>query len=77
MCIQDVEWLTSQLPNLRQSFLVDQFNHLDFLWAIEVDRYVNNRILDILANLWKKNKKKGIWRFRTWNKFPYLASIGR
>ena len=51
MCIQDVEWLTSQLPNLRQSFLVDKFNHLDFLWAIEVDRYVNNRILDILANL--------------------------
>jgi len=48
---EDVEWLTSQLPNLRQSFLVDQFNHLDFLWAIEVDRYVNSRILDILANL--------------------------
>jgi len=47
---QDVAWLSAQLPNLRQHIVVEPFNHLDFLWAIDVDRYVNNIILDILTN---------------------------
>lgn len=42
---QDVAWLESQLPNLKQSVHIPIFNHLDFLWAIHVKEYVNDVIL--------------------------------
>ena len=48
---EDVAWLAAQLPNLQQSINIDVFNHLDFLWAIHVDSYVNDVILSMLADV--------------------------
>ncbi|CAG0892516.1 unnamed protein product [Cyprideis torosa] len=43
---RDVEWLKTQLPNVVASFLADlpSFNHLDFLWAIDVVTLTYNDI---------------------------------
>ena len=43
----DVELLNSQLPNVYLKYLVPltAFNHLDFVWAINVRSLVYNRLL--------------------------------
>jgi len=47
---QDVTWLAKQLVNLKGFYRVDfeQFNHLDFLWALNVNRLLYDRLLDLL-----------------------------
>lgn len=42
---QDVAWAEAQFPNLKESVHIAQFNHLDFLWALEVKELVNDVIL--------------------------------
>jgi len=50
---QDVELLASKLPNLLGKFLVPlpAFNHLDFLWAIDGDILVYDKILSQMDSL--------------------------
>ena len=38
-------WAEAQFPNLVQSVHIPHFNHLDFLWALHVNEYVNDVIL--------------------------------
>jgi len=50
---QDVDQLASKLPNLLGKFLVQlpEFNHLDFLWAIDADTLVYNQVISQMENL--------------------------
>jgi hypothetical protein len=50
---QDVDHLASQLPNLLGKFLVPlpAFNHLDFLWAIDGDTLVYNKVISQMNSL--------------------------
>lgn len=47
---QDVKQLESELPNVAVSYLVSdsKFNHMDFLFAIDVQELVYNRVLTLL-----------------------------
>ncbi|XP_071452979.1 lipase 3-like [Hetaerina americana] len=49
--IEDVEELYRKLPTAKGKFEVtlSQFNHLDFLWAIDVKELVYNKILSLMA----------------------------
>jgi hypothetical protein len=50
---QDVDKLASKLPNLLGKFLVPlpTFNHLDFLWAMDGDILVYNKIISQMNSL--------------------------
>jgi len=50
---QDVEQLASKLPNLLQQYLVPlpEFNHLDYLWAINADTLVYKPIIEKMNSL--------------------------
>jgi len=50
---QDVERLASQLPNLLGKFLVPlpEFNHLDYLWAMDGDILVYNTVISQMNSL--------------------------
>jgi len=50
---QDVEQLASKLPNLLQQYLVplSDFNHLDYLWAIDADTLVYKPIIEKMNSL--------------------------
>ncbi|KAK4007766.1 gastric triacylglycerol lipase [Daphnia magna] len=47
---EDVAWLASKLPNLKASIRVDYplFNHWDFLWSVNVNELLYNRLLTLL-----------------------------
>jgi len=47
---KDVERLAEKLPNVIGRFLVkfDQFNHLDYMWAIHVRPYLYDRVLNLM-----------------------------
>ena len=47
---QDVAWLASKLPNLKASIRVDYplFNHWDFLWSVNVNELLYNRLVSLL-----------------------------
>lgn len=50
---QDVEHLRDELPNVVKSHLVnyEKWNHLDYLWAIEVNKYLyNNLVKTMIVN---------------------------
>jgi lysosomal acid lipase/cholesteryl ester hydrolase len=51
--IVDVEQLASKLPNLLQQYLVplSDFNHLDYLWAIDADTLVYKPIIEKMNSL--------------------------
>jgi len=46
----DVEHLAFRLPNVVEAYLVpwDGWNHFDFLYAIDIDEYQNNHLLEVL-----------------------------
>jgi hypothetical protein len=50
--IKDVAWLASKLPNLKASIRVDYpyFNHWDFLWSVNVNELLYNRVLSLLPS---------------------------
>lgn len=47
---RDVERLAEKLPNVIGRFLVkfDKFNHLDYMWAIDVRPFLYDRVLDLI-----------------------------
>nr|XP_022912354.1 lipase 3-like [Onthophagus taurus] len=49
--VVDVEKLAKKLPNVVKQYLVpfDKFNHLDFLWAIDVVPLLYESVFDLLA----------------------------
>lgn len=49
---KDVAWLASKLPNLKASIRVDYpyFNHWDFLWSVNVNELLYNRVLTLLPS---------------------------
>ena len=46
----DVAWLAFQLPNLAERYKNPWvgWNHFDFLYAIDIDEYQNNHLLEVL-----------------------------
>lgn len=52
VAIEDVERAVSQLPNVVKKHLVtfDKFNHLDFLWAIDVKPLVYDHVMELMKN---------------------------
>jgi lysosomal acid lipase/cholesteryl ester hydrolase len=53
---QDVARLRAKLPNLVSDYLVPykNWNHMDYLWAIDADRLVYSEVLKNLAKFsWK------------------------
>lgn len=48
---QDVQQLASELPNLAKLYLVpnDYFNHVDFLFAKDLDELVYNDVVKLLT----------------------------
>ncbi|XP_022178043.1 gastric triacylglycerol lipase-like [Myzus persicae] len=57
--VQDVMKLKSQLPRLMDAVMIGNpyFNHLDFLWSIEVNERVNDPIKEILRKTDDKDWK--------------------
>jgi len=47
---QDVAWLAKRLGNLQGFYRVNltEFNHLDFLWATNVDQLLYNKLISLL-----------------------------
>jgi hypothetical protein len=47
-----VDKLSEKVPNLVENYRVPlkTFNHLDFLWAIDVDELVYKKVIDLLGN---------------------------
>lgn len=48
--VQDVTWLAKRLANLQGFYRVNMtaFNHLDFLWATNVDQLLYNSVIQLL-----------------------------
>ena len=46
----DVAWLAFQLPNMAERYKNPWvgWNHFDFLYAIDIDEYQNNHLLEVL-----------------------------
>jgi len=42
----DVAWTKSQLPNVVAEFVIEGYNHLDFMWAINAGPAVNMKIIE-------------------------------
>jgi len=51
----DVSWTAQRLKNVVLKYRVpfDKFAHLDFMWAIDVNRLVYDKLVDTMAKLWK------------------------
>lgn len=48
---KDVEHLKSHLPTERTThILVEDYNHLDYMWAKDVDETVNPKVMEFLIN---------------------------
>lgn len=49
---KDVEYLSTLLPNLVHNYLVPhaKFNHIDFLYGMDVQRLLNDEIVKMLNN---------------------------
>jgi hypothetical protein len=47
-----MELLAEKVPNLVRKYHVplETFNHLDYLWAIDVDKLVYNNVIELLEN---------------------------
>lgn len=47
---EDVERLAKELPNVIGLFRVkfDKFNHLDYMWAIDINPLLNDRVVDLM-----------------------------
>ncbi len=52
VCIQDVQLLMDKLTKgqLRGSFYIPKWNHLDFIWGVDAASVVYSQILNILKN---------------------------
>ena len=52
---QDVAWLAEGLPNIIEKYRVPlaDFNHLDYLWAIDGDTLVYNHLIENIKNFEK------------------------
>lgn len=48
---QDVDELADRLPNLVEKKLVpyENWNHIDFIWAIDVVEYVYNDVVNLIS----------------------------
>lgn len=48
--LKDIDQLSKLLPNVVHNYLVphDKFNHIDFLYAIDVQRLVNDEIVKMI-----------------------------
>jgi hypothetical protein len=44
--------LKDELPNVVRFFRIDdrQFNHLDFIWALDQDKLINQPLIDFILN---------------------------
>ena len=47
----DYSRLLNLLPANVKSKKVDDYNHLDYMWAADVNQYVNNDVREFLASL--------------------------
>jgi lysosomal acid lipase/cholesteryl ester hydrolase len=56
---KDVRKLHETLPTTTQMYLVPfaKFNHIDYLWAIEAPRLVNNKVFEILKSTFVPDKE--------------------
>ena len=45
---EDCDHFLSLLPNLQRSYLIPSYNHLDFIWAIDVKSMVYDEVLRVL-----------------------------
>ncbi|XP_072932307.1 lipase 3-like [Epargyreus clarus] len=65
----DVKLLSEKLPTKPEIYLVPdpEFNHLDYLWAVDVNTYLNDKILDSLNKVYTKPTVIG---------FPFKFSFG-
>ena len=49
--LQDAQLLHQKLPNSEyQEIALPEFNHFDFVWAIDIKTLVNDRVLSILKS---------------------------
>ena len=46
--IKDVEWLSGVLGNVKESYLIDKFNHGDFIWSPRLAELVNLPITNFI-----------------------------
>lgn len=62
---KDVKKLYEVLPSSTESYLVPDpgFNHLDYLWAIDAPRLLNNKILDFLKKIYDERNSSFDQRF--------------
>lgn len=44
----DVKFLRANLPNIVDDYEIDNFNHLDFVWAINATQAVYNRMVNLM-----------------------------
>ncbi|KAG8230455.1 hypothetical protein J437_LFUL009944 [Ladona fulva] len=58
--VEDVNDLASKLPNLQEKIDIpdDKFNHLDFLWAIDVKTLVYDKIMSVMESYLKGKKRE-------------------
>lgn len=52
---QDVDQLTESLPNVVHKYLIEdeEFTHLDFMLAVDVNTLVHDEIVALMKNYWE------------------------
>ena len=53
----DLKTLQNALPTNSKTVLVDDYNHLDYMWAADVNDKVNGIVKDFLKNLEEETQK--------------------
>ena len=46
---EDVAYLRQILPNIVDDASFDKYNHMDFIWAINANTFIYNRVLDLIS----------------------------
>ena len=44
----DVEYLKNNLPNIKDDFIIEKWDHLDFVWAQNASQVLYNRMIQLM-----------------------------
>lgn len=45
---EDVKYIRNSLPNIVDDYVIESWNHLDFIWAVDTQKFLYDRMLKLM-----------------------------